>query len=150
MTRRDPIKTDMGQLISNLAAVSMVVHSVLGCCWHHQHEGMAMASTQSQSVNHAACCCHDSHAGHRHSPSEPTKQQAPEGHHCQEGACHLPAVRPDRLIEVPTPGAGGTVLAIVLPAPCIVAETGRTVEPIAGETLRGSPPIYLLTQSLLL
>ncbi len=143
MTLRDPIKTDMGQLISNLAAVSMVVHSVLGCCWHHHHEGVAMASA-------AVCCCRDSHTGHQHSSSEPTEQPAPDQHQCQEGSCHLPAVRPGRLIEVPTPGVGETVLALVLPAPYIVAESGPAVEPIAGETLRGSPPVYLLTQSLLL
>lgn len=136
------------RLISSLTAFAMLVHSILGCCWHHAH------ATESQSG--AAPCTHfedgssqsdskpDSRkqtehtgCGHEHDESEAdhsndTSSSAAEStdtnsshehgpcHHsqCDEGNCQFTKTP---VSVTPCPDDGGVQLFVVLP----LANLGR-------------------------
>jgi len=53
-------------LISSLAALSLLAHMVLGCCWHHPHP-----SCQKETASAAVA---DLHGGHSHPDSFPLRR----------------------------------------------------------------------------
>ena len=75
----------MRLFVSNLTAAMLLIHSLIGCCWHHGH---ACAERQETVAIHADCC-HD-HDGESHDDNE-----APARHHncelkCQGVCTYLP------------------------------------------------------------
>ena len=38
----------MRRLIANFAAVTLLLHAFVGCCWHHQHVETATCSDETQ------------------------------------------------------------------------------------------------------
>lgn len=85
----------MRALVSNLVALAMILHAVLGCCWHHAHETtspVSIAEVDAQpAVTVKHCCCHshqveelaqqDNHRSETDAPAEPCR--APCGEKCQ-------------------------------------------------------------------
>ena len=53
----------MSGLISNVAAISLLAHMVLGCCWHHRHAACRDAAPSAAVA--------DLHGGHIHPGSSP-------------------------------------------------------------------------------
>ena len=50
-----------GKLVVSVILLPMLVHSILGCCWHHTHSECELACEHSTT---------ESHAGHRHAHDE--------------------------------------------------------------------------------
>lgn len=80
-------------VISILVAVSVALHSVLGCCWHHAHETesatVEVARKPAETVRR--CCCHRHHSEAETTAAETESQEhnsgerdsAPCGEKCQ-------------------------------------------------------------------
>jgi hypothetical protein len=83
----------MRATLTNLTAVSVLIHAMLGCCWHHGHSCATADST---------ACAHDEHehselahgctAEHDASPGESGRDRAPHRHQCHEATCVATAV----------------------------------------------------------
>jgi hypothetical protein len=60
----------MRTLVSNLTAVLLVIHAMIGCCHHHWHH-----DDESATPKRVACCCccdhHDPAHGTSEAPSQP-------------------------------------------------------------------------------
>lgn len=61
-------------VVTLLLALVMTAHAVLGCCWHHDHDGEALP--------HPICCDH--HHDHD-SHSAPSDHETPDS--CDEAVC---------------------------------------------------------------
>lgn len=68
-------------LVSNLAALSLLAHMVLGCCWHHPHP-----SCQDETSTAPVA---DLHGGHGHPDSSPLQRASyPEAAGCEHDGRH--------------------------------------------------------------
>ena len=88
------------QLATALTLLAMLVHSMLGCCWHHSHGARADSGgcavdgdhrDEVKSKSPPRVCC-----GHRHAPSsapasrDATDENSPSDNPrgcCEEGSC---------------------------------------------------------------
>ena len=70
--------TIMHIVVSNLTAVMLAAHTLLGCCWHHGHRSEPMCSAVASAASSGHC-----EAGDAHGPS-------PVQHDCgtQHGGRH--------------------------------------------------------------
>ncbi|HEY1068893.1 MAG TPA: hypothetical protein VGE52_22420 [Pirellulales bacterium] len=93
----------MAASINLTAAVMMVLHAVLGCCWHHVHASPYDHAVPSSMV--AARCCghahrasHEADASHEHSgsavPGVPACPHDSPDDSCDQSKCSLIAVVP--------------------------------------------------------
>lgn len=75
-----------GRVASLLAIVPMLIHSIWGCCWHHDHAATERVHTASAvvQIEHAHCA---SHARHSHSDEE-----SPSESPCDEAPCAFSSV----------------------------------------------------------
>jgi len=71
-----------GRFASLLAIVPMLIHSIWGCCWHHDHASPEHEHTVAAvvQVTHSHC---SSHVGHSH----PDDDQSPSEGPCGEAPC---------------------------------------------------------------
>lgn len=78
----------------------MLLHSILGCCWHHGHAHSAAGCQSGSNVDRAVqgrIQRPHSHAGlghtcsHDHAPSKSPAdhEPVPHRHHCEQGNCDL-------------------------------------------------------------
>ncbi len=67
-----PLGGVMQVLLSNSTALVLLVHALLGCCWHH---APACHEPEAEPAAAVACCSHHQHAedGCGHTPVEPCK-----------------------------------------------------------------------------
>ncbi len=90
------------QIVSLIALLPMLLHSVLGCCWHHVHDHAAAVSTmaadsaQSERADQHHCCQHHHRAipevtGEAGSHSGSDREPAPHSP-CDEVRCELAMV----------------------------------------------------------
>ncbi|WP_437223954.1 hypothetical protein SH661x_003424 [Planctomicrobium sp. SH661] len=120
-----------GHVVSLIALVPMLLHSVWGCCWHHDH---ARSSRPSLVAASGAHCETDANIGFHDSDHEhPGQSDHPPGRPCHGGACvyrtaplrhalHLDQMRPASLT------CGGMLSIADLLGPQVVAETQGCVD----------------------
>lgn len=84
----------LGKLVVSVVLLPMLVHSILGCCWHHAH------SESDRSCEHSTA---ETHTGHSHSHDQPSENHvpvvpAPYDHHesCDDVRCVYVAAEPVR------------------------------------------------------
>ena len=59
----------MRALLSSLVATSLLIHAVIGCCWHHTHaDGCCEASQFELATDSDGGQPRDQHDGHSHGP----------------------------------------------------------------------------------
>jgi len=89
----------VNRLVHTTVLTAMLLHSILGCCWHHGHSHTEatcqtdsnvnrpvqsrVQSTHSHSLHHA--CSH--HHAPASSPSD--HEQVPHQHQCDQDDCHF-------------------------------------------------------------
>ncbi len=81
----------MNSVSSILTLVAVLVHSVLGCCWHHEHacdfghdHELAVAVHSHDSEDH------DHHRHHQDGDDEPAPEDDHSGHDgCEDGSCNV-------------------------------------------------------------
>jgi hypothetical protein len=90
------------RLTAAAAAIALLAHSLLGCCWHHQHAGC---------IGHERACLHA--APHAHHHAEHSRPAAAEPQHddedsehrhhtgCVEPNCSFVGADAPQLIDVP-------------------------------------------------
>lgn len=81
-----------GKLIVSVILLPMLVHSILGCCWHHAHSACDLPCEHSTA---------ESHAGHRHAhdqcPENRDTSAPPRSEHnesCDDVRCVYLAAEP--------------------------------------------------------
>lgn len=132
---------------AGISIVSLLLHAVLGCCWHHTHADGCHTHESA-----AAACLHESptdehadshdHAGHRHvehhdaetaahdADGEPSQAPQPCGTDCEDDRCSF--VRADSQPETDPLGDGAPVV--------LLAELGaRSIGLPALRAASGSP-----------
>lgn len=83
-----------GKLVISVILLPMLVHSILGCCWHHAHSECDLACRHSMA---------ESHAGHRHAHDQASENHDPvvpapceHNESCNDVRCVYLAVEPVR------------------------------------------------------
>jgi hypothetical protein len=134
----------MRTAFSSLVSASLLIHALLGCCWHHAHAGLLLGSGQTVAVESSGCC------NHGPAPSEDrTPGPCNDNSRC-EGICtYLPA--PKSQVGMPqflAPSDLASILPIASDAPL---STTLAVERF-GDSCRFEPPLrlHLLHQHLLI
>ncbi|HYW79927.1 MAG TPA: hypothetical protein VE890_10150 [Thermoguttaceae bacterium] len=136
----------MCRLVANLTVVAMLMHSVLGCCWHHSHAGQPERSDSQAALLFHTCCHHDDH-----SCSNETAQQdgQPTPGKCDGSRCLF--VGATRTIAVQQVSADASVASLAL-----IEDQGSPASSPLGTTtdLSNRPvrpsPVYLRHQVFLL
>ena len=81
-------KEAMRAALANLTAASVLIHAILGCCWHHGHSCTSSDSTACVHDEHEhAEFAHDRTAGHDACPGESGEHPTPHRHHCHDRTC---------------------------------------------------------------
>lgn len=80
----------LSQLVPVLTLAATLLHSVLGCCWHHGHDVKAPSRPEQVSQHSQACAHH--HHGHHHDRSVACENESSDDpcEH-QDGQCHEPS-----------------------------------------------------------
>ena len=88
-------------LVSNLTAVALLGHAVLGCCWHHRHLCRLEAARPAVvDCPRAACHCHP--CEHRHCRGDqPADEEHGSSHDCDGGRCVFVTAQPVRSETAP-------------------------------------------------
>jgi hypothetical protein len=128
----------MRAVFSSLVAVSLFIHAMIGCCWHHAHES---ACCNDSPVEQAAevGCCHHNHSEHGDQQHGQPSQAPCKGHsHCQGLCTYLPPQKSH--VDTFSPHTPLDFAAIA-PATCdvhvvAVVRAERTHESPAGPPLR--------------
>ncbi len=131
-----------------LLCLSLLIHAVLGCCWHDVHEAGTLGETAALAVG--ADCCHK-HCGHeRDGAADGADSDAPcKNHPNCHGLCHYLPVQKSTFdqSQVWAP----MDLAVDLPATC---GTQLSAVSFAVGTCEFSPsppvPLHLFHQILLI
>jgi hypothetical protein len=106
----------MHAAISSLISAILLLHAVLGCCWHHVHD----CAGKSVAVEGCRCGHHgDGSSGDEHAPATP----CPAERDCPGVFVYLPTERSQ--VELPLLT---TPLALV-PTPCVLADTSTPASP---------------------
>lgn len=101
----------MRQLIATFAAATLLLHALVGCCWHHQHVEAVACSDETQIL--PVFCgghfhSHDDH-DHDHEPAAPADHRHSGDDGCGEESCQF--VKVDSTIALSFPD--GPAVAIV-------------------------------------
>ncbi len=135
----------MSGLLSHLASVALLLHMLLGCCWHHAHScqhrlSMTPGGQRGDDCDEGATGAHGLPAGQDHHGSD----------RCQGSPCVFTAV------ERFTPATQAQFLDIAV-AVAPAAETGTTLvamfaSPASPDLAGPCPPLrlHLVNQVLLL
>lgn len=76
-------------IFASLVAASLLIHAVIGCCWHHaQDEASCCNEVAAEQAVDAGCCHHDH--GDRSSQEHGQPSHAPCKSHCQGLCTYLP------------------------------------------------------------
>lgn len=91
----------VAKVLAILAAVAVLAHSVVGCCWHHTHSACAhhasLAAHDSDDGEHKHALCNHEHGAHESCEHEHVDRGvscpsgAPGKHSCDEGRCWMMA-----------------------------------------------------------
>ena len=134
--------------ISNLTVVAVIMHALLGCCWHHAHDcARACPGTLSAEHEHASgqavVCDGDHQPGHSdHGRSHSCK--------CDGVRCALVASPPSKAPSVGAPWYRGAGPAAILPAAGLSPQRGTLARVDDGGPRPPSVRPHLLHQVLLL
>jgi hypothetical protein len=82
----------MRAVFSSLVATALLIHAVMGCCWHHAHDALCSIRSSAEQALETGCCHHDQ--GEHGDQQQGQPSHAPcRGHsHCCQGLCtYLPA-----------------------------------------------------------
>lgn len=141
----------MRSVLSITVAAIIILHSVLGCCWHHAHESKACSAVESK-VDVAAGACGCRHHGHTapRPASAPDKGESehPDHRPCDE-KCDF--VGTGRFEQADSTGVRLVESLTTIDEPVIVPATlGMQVERIADPV--SPPPVrrHLLLRLLLI
>ena len=88
----------MHAVLSSLVASSLLMHAVLGCCWHHGHASSCCDQSQSAQVAQN-CCHHHDDVGCDDDHDEPAPTPCKGGPHCH-GVCNYLPVQKTQLDPV--------------------------------------------------
>jgi hypothetical protein len=138
----------MRAFLSNLTAVMLVIHAMIGCCHHHWHSEAECAESATFALFVPPCQCGHSCCG-RQDQSEQSSSPCDREFECQGLCSYLPTQR--TVIEASASGAAIDFAALV---PTLL--DGRFVAAALpcdrAHTLNHSPPLklHLLNQILLL
>lgn len=133
---------------STLLCLSLLIHAMLGCCWHDMHE--AGAAGDSSALAADSDCCHKHCCHHRDSANDGADSDAPcKNHPNCHGLCHYLPVQKTALdkslLSAPID------LAVDIQATC---DTQATALTFALATCESSPPppvpLHLFHQILLI
>jgi hypothetical protein len=133
----------MHAAISSLISTILLLHAVLGCCWHHAHDCAGKA------VAVEGCACHHACPNHQSSGDEPAPATpCPAERDCPGVWTYLPTERTQfELPLLPT-------LLDALPTPSALADTSPPATPAWLDALfctGAAPHVRLhLAQSVLL
>ena len=78
----------LSKVASLFALIPMLLHSILGCCWHHEHShGYAVVASVVSTIEET--CEHESHhaACAHYDDSGANKSGDPDGHRCPHAPC---------------------------------------------------------------
>jgi hypothetical protein len=81
----------MRYLIATFAALSLLMHALVGCCWHHQHVELAAGSDETQLLP-VVCGGHiHSHGDHDHDrgSESPADHRHSDDDGCGEEPCQF-------------------------------------------------------------
>ena len=123
-------RTALNRLTHALMIVTMVLHGILGCCWHHGHAAACASEARRvaspQAVPAETACCH--HHGHDHSlspdsPGSSGPDQQPgdpvdHEHECSDGACvYVGSKAPELSSPIPFQAFLGAEVGLLLKGP---------------------------------
>ena len=77
------------KVIFSATLLPMLVHSILGCCWHHAHSDAKLNGVSSANEVH---CCHEHHRSQHNDPVPPAPCDHDES--CNELICVYIAADP--------------------------------------------------------
>ena len=144
----------MNSVSSILTLVTVLIHSVLGCCWHHEHacdfghdHGQAVAVHTHDIDDHDHHDGHHHHGHHQDGDDQPAPDDDHSGHDgCEDGSCIVvfgPRVdlkaQLDATMCLPVPSSA-TLLVVVTQS----QDGGVPCESPPWRV--GSAPLYALTQ----
>lgn len=112
----------MSTFVHSLMIGVMLLHSVLGCCWHHAHSHSGPVSERHAACHGHATCMTFGHAEHDHDGDHDHSHPAPVGsqddseseepqHLCEHGECVYVA---GKSVELSTPVASFAPAAVVV------------------------------------
>jgi hypothetical protein len=79
----------MRRFLTAVAAATLLMHALVGCCWHHQHVETAAWSDETQQWP-VACGGHfHSHVDHDHEPGAPADHRHSGDDGCGEESCQF-------------------------------------------------------------
>lgn len=147
----------MSTWLTYTTVLTMLLHSALGCCWHHEHaccwtavcDGHARAA-QEDGHDHHGSCSHDQSAERESTPSDGKGKQSPHRQRCEGDTCVY--VRSDDVqkIELPLRPCGHWLALLTKSAE---SYTGAGFSRLAVENYSATgPPLrtHLLYQILLI
>lgn len=83
----------MRPLIVTVAALTLLMHALVGCCWHHQHVEVAASSNETQLLPVVSGGHFHSHGDHdhdhAHEPAAPADHRHSGDDGCGEEACQF-------------------------------------------------------------
>lgn len=135
----------MRAVFSSLMAAALLIHAVMGCCWHNAHDRMCFNGAIGALAANCDCCHHDREGA---SPQSPSHNPSHDKSNCQGLCTYLPPQQ----TQVDTLESHVPVdFAAIVPATCdaqvaAVFCTVRTHETAAEPPLR----LHLLHQILLI
>jgi hypothetical protein len=136
----------MNAFLSNLTAVTLVIHAMIGCCHHHWQHADEAVSAAAVSVA-CTCCHHGDQAGEEEQvPEEPCSGEI----QCQGVCTYLPSQKTD--IDA-SPMSSSFEYAIVPPVAgmCQLAISASTWDSSDGpDNSRQPPTLHHLHQLLLI
>jgi len=108
--------------VSNLTAVALLGHVLLGCCWHHQG-------------------CH---------AEEPSEEEHGSHDDCESGRCVFATTQPLRIAPVSVVLLRDAAAAVETDQAVLLVESNPLGEAFTATGRYPPPPIYLANQTLLL
>ncbi|MGD9645610.1 MAG: hypothetical protein AB7U73_07855 [Pirellulales bacterium] len=83
----------MHAFVSSLISATLLLHAVLGCCWHHEHVpavGCQSANNVVGSHRHPADADHGCGCNHQSGGQHESEEPCPGDSHCQGVCTYLP------------------------------------------------------------
>jgi hypothetical protein len=121
------------RFLAILTLAATLLHSVLGCCWHHEHVA-AKSSPPEKAVCHRHGCAH-----HRH-PAKTTESPEPCEHgdgHCHEPSCvYLVA----RHFELPPASTSDVLFTVEMSQLELAAAESSVLRPLVMPPSRPAAP----------
>ena len=83
-----------GKLVVSVILLPMLVHSILGCCWHHAHSESDLSCEHSTAESHAGHCHTHHQCGENNDPVVPAPCEPDES--CDDVRCVYLSTAPVR------------------------------------------------------